>query len=119
MPEKVTTGKIVQKEGKYFLDVAGKLDALPTGVLADPAFLKEQAGKEFEVVYSVPKSFVVALKPVGGRPPIITCNIPAWEFLQSGTFVTQPTAEMTRNVATALLKGGFITQEVFDTIVGR
>ena len=115
MEEKVTRGKIVHKEGKFFLDVAGKMEALPTGLLADEAFLKEQVGKEVEVFLTIPKSFVAAIRPVG-RPVIITCNIPAPEFLQGETFVTQPTAAMTRNVATALLKGGFITQEVFNTI---
>lgn len=118
MQEKVTTGKIVHKEGKYFLEVAGKMEALPTGVLTDQAFLKEHAGKELEVIYSIPKSFVVAVRPIGGRPPIITCNIPVWEFLRGETLVTQPSAAITRNVADALLKGGFITQEVYNTIVG-
>lgn len=115
MEEKVTKGKIVHKEGKFFLDVAGKMEALPTGLLADEAFLKEQVGKEVEVFFTIPKSFVAAIRPIG-RPVIITCNIPAWEFLRGETFVTQPTAAMTSNVATALLKGGFITQEVFNTI---
>jgi hypothetical protein len=119
MAEKIATGKIVHKEGKYFLDVAGKMEALPTGLLTDQAFLKEQAGKELEVIYSIPKSFVVALRPIGGRPPIITCNMIGPELLRGETFITQPTPAMTRNVATGLLKGGFITQEVHDTIVGR
>jgi len=115
MAENVTKGKIVHKEGKFFLDVAGKTEALPTGLLTDEAFLKEQVGKEVEVFFTIPKSFVAAIRPIG-RPGIITCNIPAVDFLLGETFVTQPTAAMTRNVATALLKGGFITQEVFNTI---
>ena len=114
MEEKVTKGKLVHKEGKYFLDVAGKMEALPTGLLTDEAFLKEHVGRDVEVLYTIPKSFVAAIKPIG-RPGIMTCNMPA-QFLRGETFITQPTAAMTRNVATALLEGGFITQEVFDKI---
>jgi len=116
MAEKLTKGKIVHKEGKYFLDVAGKLEALPTGLLADEAFLKEQVGKELEVVYTVPKSFVAALR-IPGRPPIITCNI-VIDVLRGATVVTQPSAAVARNLATALLKEGLITQEVHNIIVG-
>jgi hypothetical protein len=117
MAETVTKGTIVQKEGKYFLEVAGKSEALPTGLLTDEAFLKEQVGKEMEVFFTIPKSFVAAIRPVG-RPQIITCNIPAVEFLRGETFITQPTPAMTRSVATALLKGGFINQETFNQILG-
>jgi hypothetical protein len=115
MEEKVTKGKIVYKDGKYFLEAAGRTEPLPTGLLTDEAFLKEQVGKELEVFFTIPKPFVAALRGIG-RPVIILCNIPAVEFLRGETFITQPTAAMTRNVATALLKGGFITQEVFNTI---
>jgi hypothetical protein len=115
MPEKVTKGKVVHKEGKYFLDVAGKMEALPIGLLTDEGFLKEQVGKEVEVFYTIPKPFVAAIKPIG-IPGIILCNIPAVDFLRGETFITQPTAAMTLKVATALLKEGFITQGVFDKI---
>lgn len=115
MAENVTKGKLVYKEGKYFLDVAGRTEALPTGLLTDETFLREQVGKELEVFFTIPKPFVAAMKPFG-KPVIILCNIPAVELLRGETFVTQPTAAMTTNVATALLKGGFITQEVFNTI---
>lgn len=116
MAEKVTKGKIVHREGKFFLEVAGKMEALPTGLLTDEAFLKEQVGKELEVVYTVPKSFVAALR-IPGRPTPITCNI-VYEVFRNAALVTQPSAAVARNIATALLKEGLITQEVHDTIVG-
>lgn len=117
MEEKVVKGKVVYKEGKYMLEVAGELKALPVGLLADEGFLKEQVGHEVEVFYSLPKSFVVVIKPIG-RPGMITCNIPAPEFLAgSNTFITQPTPAMTLKVATALLKEGYITQAVYEKIV--
>jgi hypothetical protein len=113
MPERTVKGKVVQKEGKYFLDVAGKMEELPVGLLADQRFLKEQVGQEVEVLYSIPKPHVVALKTLK-IPRIILCNIPAPEWL--GNIITHPSAEMTVSVATRLLKEGFITQEVFDKI---
>ena len=74
---KVTKGKVVHKEGKYFLDVAGKLEELPVGLPAGEKLLKEQVGQEVEVFYSIPKPAVVALKPINLRK-IIYCNIPVW-----------------------------------------
>ena len=115
MEEKIIKGKVVHKEGKYFLEAAGELKALPVGLLADEGFLKEQVGHEVEVFYTLPKSFVAAIKPVG-RPGIILCNIPAPEFFAGDTFITQPTPAMAIKVATALLKDGLITQAVFDKI---
>jgi hypothetical protein len=116
MAENVTKGKLVHKEGKYFLDVAGKMEALPTGFLTDEAFLKEQVGKDLEVFLTIPKPFVAALRPIG-KPVIILCNIPRPDYLRGANLVTQPSAAVTRNVATVLLNEGFITKEVHDTIV--
>ncbi len=115
MPEekKAVKGKVIHKEGKYFLDVAGKTEELPVGLLADEKFLKEQVGQEVEVLYSIPKPHVVALKTIR-IPRIILCNIPAPEWL--GNIITHPSSEMTVSVATRLLKEGFITQEVFEKI---
>jgi len=117
--EQKVTGKIVHKEGKYLLDVAGKVEALPVGLLTDRKFLDEHVGKDVEVLYSIPSSYVVAIKPVKPiiKGPIGLCNIPRPEFLGFTTLVTQPSIAVARNIATALLKGGQITQEVHDTIV--
>ncbi len=112
MEEKVVKGKVVHKEGKYFLEVAGKMEELPIGLLADEKFLKEQEGQEVEVFYSLPKPYVVALKTIK-IPRIILCNIPA-EL--RGNLITHPSAEMIHSVSTRLLKEGFITQKVFDKI---
>jgi hypothetical protein len=112
MEEKVVKGKVVLKEGKYFLDVAGKMEELPVGLLADEKVLKEQVGQEVEVFYSIPKPAVVAIKPSGIKRVPILCNIPQWEWV--GGIITQPSAEMTRAVATKLLKEGVITQGVYD-----
>jgi hypothetical protein len=111
MEEKVTKGKVGYKEGKYFLDVAGKMEELPVGLLVDEKFLKEQVGQEVEVLYSTPRPAVVAIKSLR-IPRIILCNIPAWEWVAG--IITQPSAEMTRVVATKLLKEGVITQGVYD-----
>jgi hypothetical protein len=118
MTEKVATGKILQKEGKYFLDVGGKQEELPLGFLTDRKFLNEQAGKEVEVIYTIPKSFVAAIR-FPGRPPIVTCNMIAGPFLRGETVVTQPSPAVTHNVATALLEGGFISREVFEKLVAN
>ena len=88
------------------------MEELPVGLLADEKFLKEQVGKEVEVLYSIPKPAVVAIKPSGIKRVPILCNIPAWEWVVG--IVTQPSAEMTRAVATKLLKEGVITQGVYD-----
>jgi len=114
MKGQVVKGKVLHKDGKYFLEVAGKTEELPAGVLTDEGFLKAQAGQEVEVFYTNPKSFVAAIKPLG-KPGIITCNLVA-EFLRGETFITNPTPAMVDKVATKLLEGGFITQEVFDKI---
>ncbi len=114
MTEKAVKGKVIHKEGKYFLDVAGKMEELPVGLLTDEEFLKEQVGQEVEVFYTIPKSFVAAIKPVG-RPGIMLCNAPA-EFLRGGKFVTKPSAAVTLKVAAKLLQEGFITKEVHDKI---
>jgi hypothetical protein len=117
MEEKIIKGKVVHKEGKYFLEVAGKMEELPVGLLTDEGFLKEQVGKEVEVLYSTPKPFVMAIKPIG-RPGIITCNLIA-DILRGETFVTHTTGPLAEKVATKLFKGGFITQKVFDKIQGK
>jgi hypothetical protein len=107
MPEKkVIKGKVVHKEGKYFLDVAGKLEELPVGLPAGEKLLKEQVGQEVEVLYSIPKPAVVALKPLNLRK-FIYCNIPV-----GGWAGGKLTGEMTRAVADKLLKDGAVTQEV-------
>jgi hypothetical protein len=114
MEEKVVKGKVVQKEGKYFLDVAGKMEELPIGLFTDEGFLKEQAGQEVEVFYSTPRPFVVAIKPMG-IPGIITCNMIA-EILRGEAIFTHPTAEMAQQAAAKLFKKGFISQKVFDKL---
>jgi hypothetical protein len=117
--EHKVTGKIVHKDGRYFLEAAGKMETLPVGLLTDRTFLDEHVGKDVEVLYSIPSSFVVAIKPAKSiiKGPIGLCNIPRPEFLGFTTLVTQPSVAVARNIATALLKGGQITQEVHDTIV--
>ena len=114
MEGKVVKGKVVHKEGKYFLEVAGKMEELPVGLLTDEGFLKEQAGQEVEVYYTIPKSFVAAIKPIG-IPGIITCNL-IFTIPGGDTFITNPTAAMTHKAATKLFKDGFITQAVFEKI---
>lgn len=117
--EKKVIGQIAHKDGKYFLKVAGKMEALPVGLLTDTKFLDEHLGKDMEVLYSIPSSFVVAIKAVTPviKGPIGLCNIPRPEFLGFTTLVTQPSVAVARNVATTLLREGHITQEVHDTIV--
>ncbi len=111
MERQVVKGRVGHKEGKYFLEVAGKKEEMPVGLLTDEGFLKEVVGKEVEVFYSTPKPFVVAIK-WDARPPIIC-------YFVIDTVLTQPSAELTRSVATKLLTGGFITQEVFNKIIGE
>jgi hypothetical protein len=114
MQEKASKGKVIHREGKYFLEVAGKMEELPVGLLTDEEFLKEQVGHEVEVFYTLPKSFVAAIKPVG-RPGIMLCNAPA-EFLRGAKFITKPSAAVTARVAANLLEEEFITKEVYEKI---
>ena len=116
MEHTVAKGKIVHKEGKYFLDVAGKMEDLPVGLMADKKFLSEQVGQELEVYYSIPTSFVVAVKQLGKRP-IILCNVPRPDFLRGITVVTQPSVAVTMNVADYLLQEKVITPETHKMIV--
>lgn len=114
MSGQVVKGKVLHKDGKYLLEVAGKMEELPAGLLADEESLKNLAGQEVEVFYTAPKSFVAAIKPIKGKG-IMTCNMPA-EILRGQTFITNPTPAMVDKVATKLLDEGLITREMFNKI---
>lgn len=79
MAEQPKTGTVVFKEGTYFLEAEGKRHAIPVGANVQTP-LKELVGKQVEVLYSEPKSFVVGLVQAGAssfRPPRVICYFPA------------------------------------------
>lgn len=114
MAKKAVKGKVICEKGKYYLEVAGKKEELPVGLLTDEAFLKGQVDQEVDVFYSTPKSFVAAIRPKKG-PGIITCNL-VMDVLRGETFITNPSPVMVSKVAAKLLEDGFISKEVHDKI---
>lgn len=115
MKEEVVKGKVVHKEGRYFLDVAGKMEEIPIGLLADEGDLKELAGKDVEVFYATPKPVVVAIgRRVIKKVPIL-CNIPATDLI--GSLVTKPSLEMIRTVTANLIKAKVITNKIGGLIL--
>lgn len=80
MVEQPKIGKVIFKEGTYFLEAEGKHHAIPVGANVQTPQLKELVGKQVEILYSEPQSFVVGLVQAGAtsiRPPRIICYFPA------------------------------------------
>lgn len=116
MKEEVVKGKLVHKEGKYFLDVAGKMEEIPDGVLAEKGDLKKMVGQEVEVFYSIPKPYVVALRGLDKRR-IIICNLPRREFL--GPILNTPDDNMMQTALTNLHLRGDLTTQQYETLRGK
>lgn len=114
MQEQIAKGKVVHKEGKYFLDVAGKMEVIPVGLLGDEEVLKKLAGQEVEIFYTIPKKTVVGIQNTLNHITHV-CNIPRIDYI--GTGITNPSSEMMRKVADKLLKQGDITKEVHDKML--
>ncbi len=120
MEEKRLKGKIVLKDNKYFLDVAGKQEEIPVGILTDEGQLKGLVGEEVEVLFTVPKPFPVVIKPTKTKPPrcfIIVCYIPP-EVLRKD-FLAPVILDKAQAIILGkkFVKAKILTQEQLDTIV--
>ena len=133
MNETVSTGKIVLAEGKYFLELAGSRQELPSELLAAQPELKDLTGKEVGVLFSEPQRSVVGLQ-AARRPPIL-CYIPAPEFhvMHEEAAIFKPMRpicyvpadwvvkgveqKIRENLAKELLNEGVIGKEVYDRLL--
>jgi hypothetical protein len=61
MSELPKTGKVILRDGKYFLATPGKEQQIGPEAQIDPAQLKALVGQEVELVYSEPVPFVAGL----------------------------------------------------------
>jgi len=66
--------RVAFTEGKYFLEVEGGREELPTENFPDKVRLEELVGRQVEVLYSQYRRAVVALVAEGLRP--VSCYIP-------------------------------------------
>jgi hypothetical protein len=116
MPELHKKGKVILRDGKYFLVTPGKEEQIGPGAQIDPAQLKTLAGQEVELVYSEPASFVVGLiAPVSAtlhHPIHITCYIPA--VLNIGQINEASRATLAKQ----LLNEGVLSKENYERLTG-
>lgn len=143
MKRQADKGKIILEEGKYFLDIDGKKQELPAGTI-DEAKLKELAGKEVEIIYSEPQSFVVGIKadktiilncfifPWPPKPPCyVPCYIwdprPPWPpcyihcfvcYLPADWLIKGVEVEVRKNLAQRFLDEGIISKENYEKFIG-
>lgn len=113
----MTTGTVVQKDGAYFLEVEGKLQAIPVGPNLQAAQIKELVGHKVEVVHSEPVSFVVGLIPVETAKihiPRVTCYIPVPELW---TFVVDEVSRVA--LAQQLLNRGLVSKANYDKLAAK
>lgn len=120
MKEETRIGTVGFKEGKYFLEVAGRREELPVGIVAEEAQLKELVGQEVEVLYSEPRRVVVGL--IAKELPPITCYIPWWRrwhtcYLPAPWVLRGVEKEVRANLAKQFLEEGLISEEVFERLV--
>ncbi|HXJ92004.1 MAG TPA: hypothetical protein VMT20_03885 [Terriglobia bacterium] len=116
MAEHPKTGKVTFREGNYFLEAEGKHHAIPVGANVQTPQLKELVGKQVEILYSEPKSFVVGLVPVGAtsRPPRIICYFPADPWAVG---VVEEGARAA--LAQQFLNEGVLSKETFEKLGGE
>ncbi len=118
MKEETRVGTVSFEEGKYFLEVEGKREELPVGIVAE-AKLKELVGREVEVLYTEPRRFVAGLVDRKIGPilcyipipiPPIPCYIPPPWFFRG-------VEEQVRiNLAKQFLEEGLISEEIFGRL---
>lgn len=114
MDEQPKMGKVTFENGKYFLQVGSKHEEMPVGLLADESQLKELVGQEVELIYSLPKPFVVGFIPKWRRPGGILCYIPAPEWWKIGSVVIDE--HVRQRLVDTFVKENIITPEVAKTL---
>ena len=115
-------GIVAYEEGKYFLEVEGRREELPTRAVAEEARLKELVGQEVEVLYSEPRRAVVGL--VAKERMLIPCYVPwpPWPpcfmcYLPASWLIRGVEREVQVNLAKRFLEEGYISEEVFERLV--
>lgn len=143
MAHKPTMGKLIKEENSYLLEVNGERHALPDGLVAQNPELAKLEGNEVEVMLSVPKPVVVAVR-IPGRPPIL-CYIVLDFLLKGNHWIPTPAAasesvrslvhdikpacyvpadwmirgveeQVRRNFADQMLKDGIISKDVYGQL---
>ena len=76
----VKEGKVTVVRDRYFVTIGATKKQIPVGEIIDAAAIKPLAGKVVSVVVS--GRTIVAIADAGWRPPIITCYIPAPDFIK-------------------------------------
>ena len=108
-----TSGKILFKDGQYYLEAGGKEQLIPVSPEAGKEQLHALVGHEVEVLHSEPKSFVVGLATrIPGRPPIL-CYIPVDPWLFG---VVDEASRI--NLAKQFLNEGILTAETHEKLIG-
>jgi hypothetical protein len=118
MEEETRMGTVAFEEGKYFLEVEGRREELPIGLVAEEAQLKELVGQEVEVLYSEPRRIVVAL--VARERLRFTCYLPAWPPWPSHPapwVIRGVEREVRANLAERFFEEKLISKEVYEKLV--
>ncbi len=119
MEEETRIGKMVYREGKYFVEMEGRDEELPVGILADEAQFKELMGQQVEVLYSEPVRFVVGVKAKVPRVRCyyILCYYPRdfWDR-RFGSVIPELKENVRIKLADRFLEEGIISQEVHDKL---
>jgi hypothetical protein len=105
MKAKIASGKVVHKEGKYFLEAEGKMDELPLSK-ASAAQIKEAVGKEIEVLLSPPQVSVIGVR--WKNFCFIMCYIPANPF----GLISIPEKALAVNLVERFKAEGLISEEI-------
>lgn len=116
MQRQSKVGKVIEKQGEFFLETEGK-PALALSPIVDEAQLKEMVGKDVEILYTDPKPSIVGIKTsLGHRCYFILCYVPIDIFGKVDDRVTIPVLEASARVRIAekLLKAGTIDQATFE-----
>jgi hypothetical protein len=117
MPEEIREGTVVYEEGKYLLEVEGKREELPVGVRLQEAQLKKLVGQKVEVLYTVPRQYVVGLK--GFRRPPILCYVPPIDWQIDLGLIRGVESQVRLNLAKQFLKANLITKEIYAKLGGK
>ena len=117
MPEEMGKGVLDFAEGRFFLEVEGRREALPVGI-QDEGKLHEMVGQTVEILYSKPKPWVVAVKIPRIRCYYILCYYPAppWHDYR-GAIIPAVDKELRVQLAERFMEEGLISDRVFEKLM--
>jgi hypothetical protein len=117
MPDEIRKGVLGVERGEFFLEVEGRREELPVGI-QDEAQLHELVGETVEVLYSVPKPYVVGLVAKRVRCYYILCYYPAPPWLRyRGTIIPAIDEKVRVHLAKRFMEEGLISDRVFEKLV--